>query len=140
MGLTFAELRAGNIARLPQFKNRKGEPAHSEPDGSDWILSTWNNATEGEVGEVAEALGHYVCFAKIAQHLGKGGDIIKKIERGDVTLDEKRQALADELADVVTYLDILALRAGIDLGDATIHKWNEVSKRVDCALRIGMDD
>lgn len=137
MGLTFDELRAGNIARLPQFKNRKGEPAHSEPDGSDWGLAQWANATMGELGEVSEALGHYVVLGLVMQHLGKAGDLIKKIERNDVTLEEKRQALADELADVQTYLDILAFQAKIDLGEATIHKWNEISKRVDCDLRIG---
>lgn len=37
--LTFAELREANIARLPQFKNKHGEPAHSQPDGSDWSIS-----------------------------------------------------------------------------------------------------
>src|SRR5271170_5841067 len=110
-GLTFNQLRQGNIARLPKFKNSKGEPAHSESDGSDWCLSTWCNATFGEVGEVAEALEaleNHVFFRKIVKHLGQAGNQIKKIERGDVTLEEKRQDLADERADVQTYLDILA--------------------------------
>lgn len=110
INLTFQELREANIARLPQFKNRKGEPAHSESDGRDWKLSAWSNAVCGELGEAA--------------------NIIKKIERGDFTLEEVRNELADELADVVTYLDILAMRAGIDLGKAVINKFNEVSYRV----------
>jgi NTP pyrophosphatase (non-canonical NTP hydrolase) len=114
--LTFAELRAANVARLPQFKNAKGEPAHSEPDGSDWCLAQWCNAVTGELGEAA--------------------NIIKKIERGDITLDDARVALGKEFADVVTYLDILAFRAGVDLGDATRDKWNEVSARVGCNLRL----
>jgi NTP pyrophosphatase (non-canonical NTP hydrolase) len=134
--LTFDVLRQANIARLPLFKNRKGEPAHSEPDGSDWALSAWANATMGELGEVSEALGHYVMLSLVMKSLGKAGDQIKKIERRDVELDEKRAALADELADVMTYLDILAFRAGIDLGEATIRKWNEISERVNCSLRI----
>jgi hypothetical protein len=67
-GLTFRTLRDANKARLPQFKNRRGEPAHSEPDGSDWKLSAWCNAVTGELGELA--------------------NLIKKIERGDMTLDE----------------------------------------------------
>ncbi len=69
-GLTFNTLRGANRARLPQFKNRRGEPAHSEPDGSDWKLSAWCNAVTGELGELA--------------------NLIKKIERGDMTLDEAR--------------------------------------------------
>jgi len=115
--LTFDELRAGNIARLPQFKNGKGEPAHSQPDGSDWSLGEWSNAVLGELGEAA--------------------NLIKKVARGDYTLDEVRVELAKEFADVQTYLDIIAFRAGIDLGEATIQKWNEVSRRVGCDLRIG---
>jgi NTP pyrophosphatase (non-canonical NTP hydrolase) len=119
MSLTFDELRAANIARLPQFKNSKGEPAHSEPDGSDWALSAWSNAVLGELGEAA--------------------NLIKKIERQDFRLEEKREELGKEFADVMTYLDILAFRAGIDLGEATIQKWNEVSRRVGCNLRIGVE-
>lgn len=117
MSLTFDELRAGNIARLPQFKNSRGEPAHSEPDGSDWSLGEWSNAVLGELGEAA--------------------NLIKKVTRGDYTLDQVREELGKEFADVQTYLDILAFRAGIDLGEATIKKWNEVSERVGCSLRIG---
>lgn len=119
-GLTFNTLRGGNVARMPQFKNRKGEPAHSAADGSDWALSAWCNAVCGELGEAA--------------------NLIKKIERGDVSLVEARSDLAKELADVVTYLDILAFRAGIDLGEATMNKFNEVSKRVGSNVRMDADD
>lgn len=114
--LTFAALRAANIARLPTFKNAKGEPAHSEADGSDWALSAWSNAVLGELGEAA--------------------NIIKKVERGDMTLDEARPSLAKEFADVQTYLDILAFRADVDLGQATITKFNEVSVRVGSPVRL----
>ena len=119
-GLTFNTLRSANLKRLPLFKNRKGEPAHSKPDGSDWLLSQWSNAVCGELGEAA--------------------NLIKKIERGDYTLEEKREDLGRELADVVTYLDILAYRAGINLGEATMSKWNEVSERIDCTIRVAADD
>jgi hypothetical protein len=51
-------------------------------------------------------------------------------------LDEARPALMREFADVVGYLDILACRAGVDLGAATRLKWNEVSERVGCSLRL----
>lgn len=119
-GLNLKVLRAANVRRLPEFKNRKGEPAHSEADGSDWKLSAWCNAVLGELGEAA--------------------NLIKKVERGDLTLDEARAELAKEFADVQTYLDILAFRAGVDLSDATIAKWNEVSERVGCRIRIASDD
>lgn len=114
--LTFDKLRKANIARLPLFKNAKGGAAHSEPDGSDWSLAQWSNAVLGELGEAA--------------------NIIKKVDRGDMTLEEALPSLAKEFADVQTYLDILAFRAGVDLGQATIDKWNEVSARINCSLRI----
>lgn len=110
MGLTFGLLRECNAARLPQFKNAKGEPAHSKPDGSDWSLAEWCNAVTGELGEAA--------------------NLIKKIQRGDFTIGEARQDLADEFADIVTYLDILAMRAGVDLGKAVVDKFNRVSAKV----------
>lgn len=114
--LSFKTLREANLARLPTFRNAKGEFAHSQSDGSDWLLSQWSNAVLGELGEAA--------------------NIIKKIERGDFSLDEARISLAKEFADVVAYLDILAHRAGIDLGEATRAKFNEVSVRVGSPIRI----
>ena len=120
LSLDLAALREANKKRLPQFKNGKGEPAHSQPDGSDWALSTWCNAVLGELGEAA--------------------NLIKKIERGDITLDEARAALGKEFADVLTYLDILAFRAGVDLGRETIDKFNAVSARVGSTIRLTADD
>jgi NTP pyrophosphatase (non-canonical NTP hydrolase) len=125
--LTFATLRTANRLRLPQFKNAKGLPAHSEPDGSDWPLDAWSNAALGELGEAA--------------------NLIKKLRRGDFTLDEAivdkdgnpttpRQLLASELADVVTYVDILALQIGVSLGDEVAQKFNEVSQRVGADIKI----
>lgn len=111
--LTFDALRAANMARLPQFRDRHGNLAHSSPDGSDWSLSDWCTALTGEVGEAA--------------------NIIKKIRRGDLTVDEARTELGKELADIAIYLDILAFRLGLDLGNVVIHKFNEVS------LRVGSD-
>lgn len=118
-GLTFNTLRQANLKRLPQFKNRQGKKAHSKDDGSDWALSAWSNAVLGELGEAA--------------------NIIKKVERGDLTLEQARPELAKEFADVQTYLDILAFRAGVDLGRATIQKFNEVSERVKSSIRIRED-
>lgn len=119
-GLSFRTLREANVRRLPEFKNALGEPAHSCGDGSDWKLSAWCNAVCGELGEAA--------------------NLIKKIERGDFTLAAARQDLADELADVATYLDLLAFRAGVDLGRAVREKFNRVSERANANVRIGDDD
>ncbi len=123
-GLSFNTLREANLRRLPQFRDRKGRICHPDTStsvpGFDWSLSQWSNAVCGELGEAA--------------------NLIKKIERGDFTLEEARSDLAKELADVVTYLDILAHRAGVDLGAATREKFNEVSQRVGSTVYIEVDD
>lgn len=119
-GLTFASLRSANTMRLPQFKNPHGQLAHSQPDGSDWSPAQWLQAVMGELGEYA--------------------NVRKKFERGDITREQFATLAAKELADVQTYLDILARRCldapgdahpvGVDLGEATRAKFNEVSERV----------
>lgn len=119
-GLTFNTLRGANKARLPEFKNSKGEPAHEKEDGSDWSLAEWMNAVAGELGEAA--------------------NIIKKIRRGDITLEEARPLLAEEFADIVTYLDLTAMQAGVDLGQATMDKFNKVSERVGSSIRVDAED
>lgn len=120
MNLTFRALRRANLHRLPQFKDATGRPCHArvegKPWGFDWALSQWSNAVSGEVGEAC--------------------NVIKKIERGDFTLDQAREKLAGELADVAIYLDLLAHRAGIDLGDAITEKFNAKSEQVGATTRL----
>lgn len=119
-GLTFRTLRAANLKRLPLFRDAHGRLSHSKPDGSDWSPASWLQAVVGELGEYA--------------------NLRKKVERGDITEDEARPMLADELADVVIYLDILASRLGIDLGEAVISKWNRTSEKVGAPLYIDAED
>lgn len=119
-GLSFNTLRSANLARLPLFKNSKGERAHLSSDGSDWTPADWMTATVGELGELA--------------------NVLKKVRRGDITMRDAFEDIANELADVQIYLDILAYQLGVDLGQATIAKWNEVSERVGANIRIDADD
>jgi NTP pyrophosphatase (non-canonical NTP hydrolase) len=111
--LDLATLREANLLRSKQYKNARGELVAQQ-----WGLSQWSNACLGELGEAA--------------------NVIKKIERGDFTLDTAREDLGKELADVMIYLDLLAHAAGISLDTATINKFNEVSERVcvDVYLRV----
>lgn len=119
MSLDFNTLRGANIARLPQFKNKKGLPAHSKLDGSDWSPAQWLQAVVGELGEYA--------------------NFRKKYERGDINLDEFNIEAGKELADVQIYQDILAYQLGVDLGQAVIDKFNEVSIRVGSTVFIESD-
>lgn len=114
--LDFAQLRYANEQRLPQFKNRKGEPAHSKADGSDWSLNDWGVAAGGEMGELLS--------------------LLKQVRRGDVALDELREDIGKEIADVIIYLDILAKQLGLDTGKIVAKKFDEVSRRVGSDLRL----
>jgi NTP pyrophosphatase (non-canonical NTP hydrolase) len=118
-GLTFNVLREANMKRLPTFKNAKGERAHSEPDGSDWSPAQWLQAVCGELGEYA--------------------NVRKKFERGDINEQEFKALATAELADVVTYLDLLAFQLGINLGAAVIDKFNFISNRVKSPVKIKDD-
>jgi NTP pyrophosphatase (non-canonical NTP hydrolase) len=119
-GLTFNTLRGGNTARLPEFRAATGALAHANADGSDWSLNDWMTAVTGELGEAA--------------------NVLKKIRRGDFTLDEARPKLEQEFSDVVIYLDILAKRAGIDLGAAVMQTFNAKSVQVGSRVRLAADD
>ena len=114
--LKFCELRAANVARIPTFRNSRGKVAHKLADGSDWTPAQWLQAIVGEIGEYA--------------------NYRKKYERGDISEEQFLQEAAKELADVQTYLDLLAMRLGIDLGKATRDKFNEVSERVGSHVRL----
>lgn len=106
MDLSFGNLRDANW-KLRHYKNAKDQ---------DWKLSDWAISTLGELGEAA--------------------NIIEKIERGDVTLDAARPALAKEFADVAIYLDLLATRTGVNLAEAIIEEFNNVSRCVGSPIRL----
>jgi NTP pyrophosphatase (non-canonical NTP hydrolase) len=109
-GLTFDTLRDANIMRLKE----------SFPMCRNWTASQWLQALVGEVGEYA--------------------NICKKFERGDFGEESFREQAEKELADIQCYLDLLAEHVGVDLGQATIAKWNEVAERVGSRIRIDEED
>lgn len=81
--------------------------------GGDWSANDWATALAGEVGEAC--------------------NLLKKRRRGE---DVPTGKIADELADVLTYLDLLAWNLDIDLADATVRKFNEVSRRVGSGVTL----
>ena len=86
---------------------------------SDWSLLEWSAAVGGECGEMQ--------------------NIAKKIKRGDYgdrMHADGRSDLAKEMADIIIYLDLMASREGIDLEQAVVSKFNEVSDRCNCDIKI----
>lgn len=118
MSLTFEKLRKANVARCNVW----------HPDGLDsWSLADWAVAAAGEMGEAC--------------------DVIKKLnrERDGLVGNKKSEAelerdLADEIADTVIYLDLLAERAGIDLSKAIVSKFDAVSVRNGLPHRLTEND
>lgn len=102
------QLKEANKKRIPEFGHNL----------NDWSMPEWSNAVAGETGELC--------------------NVIKKIHRGDFTLDEanKKELIADEAADIVIYLDILCQRAGLDLGYAIVNKFNKKSKEIKSDVKI----
>lgn len=100
----FVTLREANLARLPTYHNSKGQQAHTHKAGKDWSTAQWLQAVVGELGEYANCR--------------------KKLERGDMDLQEFIPLAQAELADILTYLDILALQHDVDFTISAMTKIN----------------
>jgi len=106
--LTFEQVHAVNTARCRRWHKDEISP---------WTGADWATALGGECGEAL--------------------NIVKKLRRletfppdtgqPDGTPAELADALADELADVFLYLDLLAYHYGIDLVYAIVRKFNRKS-------------
>ena len=103
------------------FSQRNRERCES-PSGfnhrlDSWSLSDWMTATAGELGEAA--------------------NIIKKLNRvrdgipgNNETPEQLQGMLADEIADVAIYLDLLAQAAGFDLDTIRERKFQKTSAKI----------
>ena len=105
--LTFERLRNVNVERCQEAFH----PLVA------WSLSDWACAMAGEAGEACNVVKKY-------RRYQDGTNTAKDPQ----TVDEIRDALAAELADTIIYADLLAARAGIDLGEAVRAKFNAVSE------------
>lgn len=110
--LTFDAFRRANVARCMKW----------HPAGiASWSPSDWLTAITGELGELASLIK-----MRNRERDGLPGNKFSPTDK----------QIADELADVFTYLDLLAAALGVDLGRATVTKFNEVSERVGFPDRI----
>lgn len=109
-GLKLTEILSFQELRAANVERCENSFKHSI---NDWSPSDWAMATTGELGELC--------------------NFLKKRMRGE---DVNQQDIADELADVCIYLDLLAARVGVDLASAVRSKFNEVSLRVNSDVRL----
>ena len=106
--LTFARLREVSWGRAQHWH-----------DGKPWSASDWMTATLGELGEAANVI----------KKLNRIRDGLPGNKPG-VTEATLRADLAEELADTLIYLDLLAAAVGVDLGAAVRAKFNATSERL----------
>lgn len=104
----FGALREANVRRC-------GEVFHPLES---WSLTDWACAAAGEMGEACNVV------KKIRRLHSQRAQETKPSQK---TLGELEAALAEELADVVIYVDLLAARADINLVEAVRAKFNKVS-------------
>jgi NTP pyrophosphatase (non-canonical NTP hydrolase) len=102
---------------LKRFRTLNAERAQLFSTTS-WTTLELAGAMCGEAGELTN-------IAKKLRRL-EGGCTVNT---GDA--DALLSNLADEAADVLTYLDLICAKHGIDLEAALTKKFNEVSKRVN---------
>lgn len=122
--LTFERLRAMNAMRVTRW--------HGDDDG--WTLADWSNAMCGEAGEAANVVKKIRRTESVLwdkqKYPGDGASAHAKL--AEMPAEEAREALienlANELADIICYADLLAHFAGIDLGEAVRAKFNRVSE------------
>ena len=109
--LTFEKLRLVNFSRTKQDFGQQSLQK--------WTPEQWACAIAGEVGEMCNM---------IKKKYSRQGMALQK----DIPIKE----IALELADIVTYCDLLASRFGFNLEDLIIEKFNKVSDRLGSNKRL----
>lgn len=122
MDLTFDELRAINKARC--------EAAFHEVDA--WKPWEWSNAMAGECGEACN-------ITKKMNRIWPANQFKQSWNKPeDQRMAELEARLADELADVVIYADLLATRIGRSLGDCVREKFNTKSDEIGSPIKLAV--
>ncbi len=114
--MTLRQLRYANMHRHAEWWAKQGGGKEETLHVS---LSFRGNELAGEVGEAC--------------------NVIKKMEREMLGLRGSRatkKQLADELADVLICVDLIAMDQDIDLGDAVIRKFNATSDKYELRTKM----
>lgn len=128
MNITFADLRAANIARQEEWCSDQ------KPD-----LSFRGNELAGEIGETLEVAVQVLILGILS---GRASNLVKKIERerfGWIGSRATKAELAEELGDIITCCDLVAITGGINLQDAVVSKFNATSEKNGLKTRLQPD-
>lgn len=100
-------------------RRRCESPAGFNHQLADWTLSDWLTALAGELGEAANLI----------KKLNRHRDQIPG-NRPEETTEALTAQLADELADIAIYLDLLSQAAGFDLTQIRDAKFKKTSRKI----------
>ncbi len=92
-------------------------------------MGDWGNAMAGEAGEVCNAI-------KKLRRIETGLRNINAKGRRLYTRDKAVAKIGEELADTFLYLDLIASRLGIDLGDEVVKKFNKTSDQYGFEIKL----
>lgn len=120
MSLDFDTLRKTNVRRCEE----------SFHDLDSWTPTDWACAMAGEAGEACNEV------KKLRRRFGRDGWVDVPASFLQTHFPDDLKKIGHELADTVCYLDLLAARFGIDLGEAVREKFNIVSKRRGSEIRL----
>jgi len=87
-----------------------------------WTESHWSNAIAGETGELCNMIKKRSRY-ELYEY---------KKESDNISIEE----LGKELADIVCYADLLATELGLNLENCIKQKFNEVSDRYGCDIKL----
>lgn len=87
----------------------------------------WNNQITDDNLEILEFL-----LVALVGELGEVSNIVKKVVRGDYSLDEKRNEISEEIADMFAYLIKLSYQLDIDLEAVYIKKIQKNQEKFKC--------
>lgn len=76
---------------------------------------------------------------EMAGEMGEACNIIKKLERARLGIrgtTTTAKELADELADIIICVDLIAMMWNIDLSDAVVNKFNVTSEKQNLDRRL----
>lgn len=135
--LTFEDVSMLNAERANRW--HRGFP--NSDDG--WTGADWSNAAAGEGGEMVEAVQALLLSSGATAHLGLAGNVVKKLRRIDISIQQAEQGqeedkayeatllqkLATEIGDTFIYLDLLAQFYGLKMHDCVANTFNRVSDR-----------
>ncbi len=121
----FTDLREANIAR------------NKEWDAGGKLTKVFRgNELAGEVGEMLDKALNLIVLAGA---VGRLCNVLKKLERERLGLRGSRataEDLDEEFADIQICLDLVAMDAGVDLGQVTRDKFNATSIKLGLSTRL----